>query len=458
MERKARKDLKEKVSWEKTNAFLYIILPLFIVIMALLISERHYLRWDLTSTAQHTLSHETLQVLKNVKSPIRITAFVREGYQEKIDAEKLLSAYHYFARDISFRLIDPDRNPALTHKYGVKSVNTFILEGYGRQVKVLIPDEESITNGILKLITGKTLKVYWLTGHGERSFRGSAPDTLSYLYENLKDKNYEFIEISLIKKKVPEDASLLVISAPIKPLLAPEIANLKEYIEKGGSILIFLEPFMDGGLTQLLSDYGISIGQDIVVDKVIRIMAGDYLMPMVTDYGVHKITDNFKVATIFPTVRSVTIKNENIRGMKLTPLALTSSISWAERNKEDLKRGIIEFNEQDRRGPVSIAVICEKATGIKDDKKGTKIVVFGDVDFATNKYIKFVGNEDLIKNTIKYLAERGKYITIKKKHRPIEALMLTEKQGKILFGTVVVFIPMLVLIAGVVVWFRRRAK
>ncbi len=444
--------------WQKTGWLLYIVLPLFIVVMVILLSERHYWRWDLTSTAQHTLSEETIQVLKNIQKPIRITAFVREGYQEKIDAERLLSAYHYVSRVISYRLIDPDRNPTMTRKYGVKNINTFVLEGYGRQIKVLLADEESLTNGILRLITGKTQKIYWVTGHGEREFKGSGHETLSSLYESLKDKNYEFIELSLMKNKIPEDASLVIISAPLKPLLPVEISHLRDYIKSGGSLLIFLEPFRDAGIGKLLSEYGIIIDNDIVVDKVIRIMAGDYLMPMVTDYGVHKITDNFRLATIFPTVRSVTIKKGYSKDLRLKPLALTSNISWAEKDIESLKRGIIEFNKEDKKGPIPIAVICEISSGIQKRHREGKIVVFGDVDFATNKYIKFLGNEDLIKNTIKYLAERGKYITIKKKHRPIVALMLTQRQGRILFWTVVVLIPALVFVLGIIVWFKRRSR
>jgi len=98
----------------KVIALLSLLLPLFIVVMVVLLSERHYHRWDLTSTGEHTLSEETIQVLKGITRPIRITAFVREGYEEKDEAERLLSTYHYYSPKISYRLIDPDRNPTMT--------------------------------------------------------------------------------------------------------------------------------------------------------------------------------------------------------------------------------------------------------------------------------------------------------------------------------------------------------
>jgi ABC-type uncharacterized transport system involved in gliding motility auxiliary subunit len=451
----------------KVIALLSLLLPLFIVVMVVLLSERHYHRWDLTSTGEHTLSEETIQVLKGITRPIRITAFVREGYEEKDEAERLLSTYHYYSPKISYRLIDPDRNPTMTNKYGVKSINTMVLEGYGRKVKILIADEENITNGIIRLITGQIQKICWVTGHGERAYKGSDPGTLSVLYESLKDQNYEFQEISLMKSQIPRDCSLLVISAPVKPFLPQEISALKRYMDSGGSLLIFLEPFMDGGLSKFLSEYGILIVQDIVVDKVVRIMGGDYLMPMVTSYGHHRITDKFRLGTIFPTVRSVVAKDEMIGKLRLSPIVFTSTVAWAERDIEDLREGKITLGPEDKKGPVSIAVVCEikswsprkdGSVSIHGPVSRGKIVVFGDVDFATNKYIKFLGNEDLIKNTINFLAERGGFITIKKRYRPIEALMLTKSQGRVIFWVAVVFMPMGVFIAGVVVWIRRRSK
>jgi ABC-type uncharacterized transport system involved in gliding motility auxiliary subunit len=201
-------------------------------------------------------------------------------------------------------------------------------------------------------------------------------------------------------------------------------------------------------------------------------MGGDYLLPMVADYGFHEITEDFRLTSFFFMARSVEEAQEETQGITLTTLASTSANSWAETDRQALDEGEIGFDKHDRQGPVSLAVIAELEPPIKEERdeqgdrkeehyeiegKG-KLVVFGDIDFASNKFFNFSGNGDLITNTINYMVGREDLITIKKKHRPVEALMLTRNQGQVVFWIPVVFIPLLVLILGIVVWNRRRSR
>ncbi len=86
------------------------------------------------------------------------------------------------------------------------------------------------------------------------------------------------------------------------------------------------------------------------------------------------------------------------------------------------------------------------------------MVVFGDVHFATNKYISVSGNNDFIVNSVNYLVGRGDLITIKKEPKPADTLMLSKNQGLMLFMVPVVFIPLFVLLLGIAVWYRRRSR
>jgi ABC-type uncharacterized transport system involved in gliding motility auxiliary subunit len=87
-----------------------------------------------------------------------------------------------------------------------------------------------------------------------------------------------------------------------------------------------------------------------------------------------------------------------------------------------------------------------------------KLVVFGDADFASNKFVSLAGNSELLTNTINYLAGRKDLITIPEKARPTDHLMLTRNQGLLLFWIPVVVIPLLVIVLGVVAWRKRRSR
>ncbi len=454
------------------NLAASVIIVLAICVFLALLGRRHYIRWDLTSSGEFTLSDKTIQVLKTVDKPIHIKAFVRKGFKEEEAADKILSAYQYNCDKIGYEFFDPERQPSMALRYGIKDINTFVLEGYGRVQKIKIIDEEHITDAIIRLIKGDIQHVYWITGHGERPFMGFSTSTLSKFVETLSRENYKFANLNLMERGVPTDASLVVIASPLKPLFPEEIQSLKKYLLSGGRILIFLEPFHDAGLKQFLREFGIIIRNDVVVDKLSRVMGGDYLLPMVANYGDHEITRGFNLTSLFYIARSIDPSPDELKHIIVTGLAYTSAHAWSETNRNVLEGGQVQFDEgQDTRGPLCLTVISELTPPISQSqpsgKKASsssnitgkgKIVVFGDVDFASNRYFSMAGNSDLILNTVNYLTSRESFVTIRKKHRPIEALMLTRTQGLIVFWIPVVVIPLIILLLGIWSWKTRRPK
>lgn len=463
---------KEKIKLKSgSNMTASILLVLVLAVFVTLLSERHYFRWDLTSTKEHTLTERTLQVLRNVDKPVTIKAFVRRGFPESTEAEKLLSSYHYASDRISYELIDPERNPSIARGYGIKTINTFIIEGYDQSQTIKIADEEHITNGLIRLVNKKNIKIYWTSGHGERSFSGTDPESLGKLQERLSKEKNEFIQINLMTEEIPPDADLLIIAAPEKQLFEEEKKSIEEFLKKGGRVLIFLEPFMDGGLGEMIESYGIQLADDIIVDKMSRVMGGDYLLPMIANYGHHTITEDFELTSLFSVARSIEKAKKDIPGISTTPLAFTSPQSWSETDKPSIDAGKVQLNEKDRKGPISLAVISEtehnpdvnaepdnneKREKTQPVKKGM-LLVFGDVDFASNRFIDLVGNSDFVTNAINYLIGRGEYITIRKDRKPVEPLSLSRTQGQVLFWIPVIAMPLLVLLLGVIVWLRRKS-
>ncbi|MFC1883339.1 GldG family protein [Thermodesulfobacteriota bacterium] len=453
-----------------TNMTFAILLILSLAIFITLLSEKHYFRWDLTITDEHTLSEKSLQVLESIKEPVAIKSFIRQGLQEYESTKRLLESYSYSTKNISYELIDPERNPAIARRYGIKAVNTLIVEGYGQTQTVKIADEQLITNALIRVSNRDTKKVCWVSGHGERSFTGSEADSFGQLKERFRKENYKFIKINLMGEDIPSDTDLLVIAAPEKRFFPVEKTSIEKYLKNGGKVLIFLEPFAGAGLEDFLKSYGIKITEDIIIDKMSRVMGGDYLLPMVANYGVHAITNGFQLTSLFSVSRSVEKSEQDSSGIKVTALAFTSSQSWSETSKSSIDAGKVQFDDNDRRGPISLAAISEldpSPDKISNDKnvqrnnqnkitgKG-RLLVFGDADFASNRLIEHAGNSDFIYNSINYLVDRGDLITIRKERRPVEPLSLSRQQGRIVFLIPVVIMPLVVLLIGTFVWYRRK--
>ncbi|VBB42744.1 putative ABC-type uncharacterized transport system involved in gliding motility auxiliary component-like [uncultured Desulfatiglans sp.] len=455
-----------------TGAAVAAVLALLVFLN--LLSDRYYLRWDLTDSKQNSLSAETIKVLENIQEPVQIKAFLVDGRDETRKVEDLLAAYRYHNRQVDYSVIDPTRNPSEARLYDVTSEKTLILEGYGRSQTVKIPDEQKITNALHRLMESAPRRVYWLSGHGERSFEGKEPEHLKSFADALEAENCENSALNLMRGEPPRDADAIIVAAPEKPLFPEEIGWLDAFLEDGGRILVLLEPFRDGGLESFLRRHGIGISDDIVVDPFSRVMGGDYLMPMVSDYGDHEITKGFDLTSIFPMSRSLDVLDaEEASSGEAVCLAYTSEDSWAETDRAALDEARVELNTTDRKGPLCLAALVETAGPGRNPGEGLsgeaaeegqadlengRLAVFGDCDFASNQFLSVAGNQRFIVNTFRYLAGKSDFITVEPRRGRLESLTLSRSQGRIFFLFPVVVLPALVLLAGVWIWMRRRPK
>ena len=478
------------------NVGVSIVVFLAILTAVVLIAQGHPYRVDLTKGQKHSLSPQTIKIVKGLKDPIEVKAFYQDSQTEKAEIQNLLNAYKYQSPQISFTFIDPDRQPAITRQFDVKTYGTLVLVGYGKKETVTMPDERTITRAILRLTSQKKKTVYFLTGHGERAIDDHEKSGYSGLKEDLEKANYVVKDLNLALTAVPEDASTVVIADPKKPLFKEEISALKDYLDNGGRVFVLLAPFDDGGLADFLRTYGYDISDDIVIDQVSRMFGGDYLIPVINSYGRHEISEGFNLMSFFPLARSIGQEKTLPKGVSIQMLAETSDQSWAETNQEDLNKGKAEFNEKvDKKGPVTVASIAsisedfkkqdppkaaatEEKTGDsekkgkadkleqaaknekpKENKQPGQLAIFGSADLAANAYLGASGNTDLVLNTISFLARDPSQISIRPKAPQMDSLMLTPIQGSLLFWISLVCVPLLVLASGFVAYrIRRKCK
>jgi ABC-type uncharacterized transport system involved in gliding motility auxiliary subunit len=94
-------------------------------------------------------------------------------------------------------------------------------------------------------------------------------------------------------------------------------------------------------------------------------------------------------------------------------------------------------------------------------KRGQRIVVVGNGNFLANTFIANGGNLDLGINIINWLAGDDSLITIQPKPlKDVNMIIPDSNSGRVLawfvFNGFQYFIPLIFVIAGMVVWWRRR--
>ncbi|MDQ3927952.1 MAG: hypothetical protein M3328_02265, partial [Chloroflexota bacterium] len=116
-------------------------------------------------------------------------------------------------------------------------------------------------------------------------------------------------------------------------------------------------------------------------------------------------------------------------------------------------------------GPVTLAALVEPAdpaSGTVTDTSAvrTRIVVFGDGDFASNNILQQqlpLYNADLFGNTISYLAGATELVSIRPKDPSTpRTVALDAGQRNLVLISTILGLPLVVALAGVMMWWRRR--
>lgn len=444
------------------NTFLMIAAFASIAVIVQALSARHAVRYDVTRNKRFSLAAQTTAVLRDLSREIEVTAFYKKGTPEESRAQDVLSRFANETARLRYEIVDPDQKPGRAKEMDVTTYGTTFVESAGRREKIQTLTEESLLNAVVKLARGTVKIVYFVKGHGERDPQSEHPLGYSIAAQALEREGYEVRTVSLFDVPVlPGDCAVLVIAGPKTDCVESETAKIAEYLSRGGSAAVMIDPQTDlPNIEALLLRYGIRLEDDAVVDPFSRVFGGEYSVPVVTEYGDHPITRDFEIATFFPTARSIGIAAGKIEGTNTRALAKTGKSAWGETDLALIEKGQAVKDDSDIPGPVTLAAVAEKsaAAGPEGETRQSRIVVYGDADFADNSSFRLSGNSDFFLNAMNYLTDEQVLIALRPKRGLGDRLFLTASQGRFIFLVSVVLVPLAVMACGASVWARNRRR
>lgn len=458
-----RSFLGERSTRYGTSTVLASVIFFAILVLLNFLAYRHHRRFDLSSEKVFSLSPQSTQVLAGLTDDLRMEAFVEGGVNPEL--ADLLRNYSSASGKVSYRLIDPDREPELAERYGIRAFNTVRIAYGESSTQVTQPNEETITNAIIKLTRTGKQTVCVIEGHGEPGLDDrESPRGLGQAKAALESENYEVKTVLLASlEAVPEDCRVVMLAGPTRPFVAQELPALDTYLRAGGRLLVLLSPERAADVAAFLAPWGVKVGNDVVVDQVVRLFQGPALglAPLVDTYDAnHEITKALRGRTLFPMTRSVSAAADGKPGLNVVEIVRTSPSSWAETDVEGIfQRQQATLDASDRRGPVPIAVAVEadlKLMGVPDGKEA-RLAVFGSTDFASNQNLEGTYfNRDLFLNTVGWLAGQADLLSIRPRALRASRVSFTEREGTAIFYLSVLVVPELLLLTGLIVWWRRE--
>jgi gliding motility-associatede transport system auxiliary component len=451
--------LKARQTRYAAYATLYILVMLAVVIVANVLANRYDKSYDATSNKRYSLSEQTVKIVTGLKQDATITYFGQvSSFQE---AKDKLEMYGKLSPKVHVEYVDPDKNPQAARLAGIKNYGTTIVRIGARTNEAKSTSEEDVSGAFIRDLKNTSRTVCFVTGSGEHRIEDSERSGYSRFKDLLAKDSYETKAISLLEKpEIPGGCTVVVVGGPTADYQQPEVDAIKNYVEAGGRALILLDPPLKFGrpvvadndaFTAVLSDWGVTAEKDVILDPVGQAVGLGPQVVLVTSYDPHAIVNDMKgTATAFPLSRSLAIKN----GAKtIVEKLFGSSKSSVASTKLDSPE-IDPRDPKNKQGPMTIAAAGNYQTG-KENSQG-RFVVIGSSYWATNSFVTQIGNPDFAVNTINWLASDEDLISIRPKDNDDRRITLTDSQQKWMIITSQFLLPLMVIIAGITVWWRRR--
>jgi ABC-type uncharacterized transport system involved in gliding motility auxiliary subunit len=465
---------RKRTSWQIRHlSYGALNFTLVLVIVAFLnyLSFKNAKQIDVSEGKINSLTEQTVQVVKGLKSKLGIKIFARNDQVPQVMS--LVELYRYHKSNLETTIVDPDKEPQQISQYQIDKIPAVVMEYENKIEKITEHSELNYTNSLIRLKRDRSPKLLILNGHGEIDMAREDKEGGLILFEILKSAQFDIEVVNILEiSDIEKDIDGVVIWGPRKNYPLEKLEMLDRYLHGGGRILLALDPTVDDDKIATLRNYianswGIAIPNHVVVDLNSHVSGSNGSVPLIKSFNTrHPITKNFIDPVFFPLGSNVYLSKDFTDKGVFKELAFTTDgpKAWADSNPTELISGKMIFNsDSDIPGPVAMAGSWEEVLVSDSEKesaipvrKGAKIVAFGNSTFIQNVYAKVGGNYKFFLASLSWLLEDD---LIESFNLPtandLTSFIVDDGQRLLIFYVVVVVIPVLFLI---IAWTFKRKR
>jgi ABC-2 type transport system permease protein len=421
-----------------------------------------------------------MTMLKGLSEEVTIYGLFKPG-QEPSNIVEVLNRYKDASTKIKLQYLDIDKNPAFAKKYdttgkGIMPSSLVVVAQKSGRSKVIpyadlydvtydqntgeprvqgVSIEQQVTGALMYLASGRATELYELTGHGEDSISALGVE------DDVRKENYDLKTLNLLTSKdVPGDADLLLVSSPKADIQASEAQAIKAFLEKGGNAVFMLDignkanPNIEG----VINLYGVRTVAGIVMEGSADKAVGGNPVLLLPDYADHPILKSIKdqkYPITMPVSQGLLPSPVSKGGLDVKPLLSTSKDSWIRMDLNDNSQTRIA---SDKTGPWVLAYAVEAR---KDDPaaKTTRLVLTGSSIFIDPRNpVMSPGNKEFFMNALGWAQNRNDTLSLRPKSLFKLPVSQNGLQAIVSIALIAIVVPFGILIAGLVIWLKRRHR
>lgn len=477
------------------------------------IATRKDVHRDLSYFKTTTPSDVTREMITGLDADTQAILF----FPEYNDVLQEVRPYFDELNDLSARFaveeVDRALEPGLAKEYRAsKDGSVMLVRGKSRQKidvgtsmdrakRNLKKLDSEVQKALLKL-NRKKQTVYTITGHGERGadrVEGDARSKLSELRKILRLNNLTVKNLGPVEglaSAVPADAAMLLWTDPSRFLFPGEADALKAYLEKGGRMLVTLDPESGTAAPELLEYLGLRFSADKLAHDhkyipLSRSPADRYnlVTNAFSHHGATSVVSRYSrhLPVLFPKTGSLDKAGKTNK--KVTFIVRSLGMTWPDKNADlarsgDEKGGVfnlaaavsmkIKVPEKPEEKPEEKKEEVKKEEKDKkkdkkkkkDDQPEMRVVVFADTDVFADDYMGLIRvgpqgdppNLILLTDILKWLLEEKQIGGVSTSEEDVK-IAHTRAEDVIWFYATVFAVPLIILGVGAGTrWGRGRKR
>lgn len=447
---------------ERFGNALHALLIIAAAVAIAFLSTRFGFDRDWSHAHSASLGEASITLLHSLDAPVEVVSYARKQGGLRAVIADFIERYRRVKPDLSLAFVDPDADPNAMRAAAIMVDGELDIRYKGRSERLKVLSETELSNALLRLSRSRARIVAFLEGEGERQPLGKANADLGQFVGALADRGLRTVPLPLANiGKVPENTDLVVIANPQVKLPTAAVAELVDYVERGGNLLWLTAPGEDVGLDDFAKALAIRVLPGTVVDGSGQAFGlGDPSFVALDHYPQQAITENFVLTTLFPQPAALAQLAGAHWDMK--SILRSSAKSWNETGHIPKAGEAADTIHQDADageipGPLDLGFALTRLSP-RPDKREQRVVVIGDGAFLSNSFLGNGGNREFGQRVFDWLLGDDAQIAVAESSAPDRELTLSQNQLSAISLVFLLALPLLLAASGMLIWWRRRRR
>lgn len=439
---------------------------------------------DCSYSKLYSITEDTKTAMKKLKEDVTIYALVAESKKDS-QIDTVLKRYEDLSKHISVEYVNPSKKPYFYQDYTdqAPTKNSLIVVS-GRRSRVIdyydiyhyeassysysseltgFDAEGQLTSAIsyVTLSDDQLPVVYEITGHGETSLGSEFQDVI-------EKANMTLSSVELLNEdSVPEDAAAIIISAPQQDFNEADAKKVTDYLKDGGKAIV-IGSYTENSLPNfesILEEYDVSFTRGMVAENneqyYYRMGGPFHLLPVANSSAfTGSIAGNYvyvpaSLGIHYPDSGE---ESDDQSSDDVCYTSLMDATDQAVSKNDPNQMTDYTLEEGDDMGPFSLGLAVEKTV---DEDSTTQLLVFGSPYLFSDEASQMTANNgvlfsDVIGSLIPETESLGTVIPMK--DYTLDNLTVNALWSVLLGLLFTIFVPIILLATGIVIFVVRRKK